>query len=204
MDRPSWVRRQLQSGVFMIERLIRKRDNVYEFTDDPNCILRIQLMPSHHAIELGDQRIQQGDPVLVIHVWNERMPCIPSGGADLKWALHLRRQVINSFKLLGNEVSSNHRYDSVTALYGDSILFSTTGHTGGTQMMKSLGFTILPFHHRLGSFGIFWENLFSWWLMWAFNQPSQDSRKFWQLERTEIWMARQEFLRRYTKMTQTT
>ncbi len=63
--------------------------------------------------------------------------------------------------------------------------------------MQSFGFTVLPYHNPLGKFGEFWENLFSWWLMYAFNTASMDTRKFWQLERTEIWMDRDEFIRRY-------
>lgn len=200
MEKPSWVKSQLQAAVFLIDRLIRKRDHVYEFNDDPQNILRLQLMPAHHAITLGDQVVHQGDTLLVVHVWNERIPPIPAGGADLEWALSLRRRVIYSFKLLGKEVAGNSRYDQVAALYGDSILFSSTSHTGGLRLIKSLGFTVMPFHHPLGRFGVFWENLFSWWLMWAFSQVSMNSREFRRLMRTEVWMTRQEFLRRYGEL----
>lgn len=202
MERPSWIKRQLQSGVFFIDSLIMKRDHVYEFSDDPQCILRIQLMPSHHAITLGDQQVNKGDTVLVVHVWNERIPHIPPGGADLAWALKMRRQVIYSFKLLAKEVGEKPIYDTVVALYGDSVLFSSNSHTGGLRLIQSLGFTVLPFHHPLGKFGVFWENLFSWWLMWAFSQVSQDSRDFRHLERTEIWMSKFDFLRWYSRIEQ--
>ena len=64
-------------------------------------------------------------------------------------------------------------------------------------MIQHLGFTVLPCHRPLGAFGEFWENLFSWWLMWAYNPPSLKSRRFWRLQRTEIWMTTAEFFRRY-------
>jgi len=60
-----------------------------------------------------------------------------------------------------------------------------------------LGFTVLPYYRPMGRFGEFWENLFSWWLMWTFNTSSLYSRKFWYLQRTEIWMTRDDFLQRF-------
>ena len=177
--------------------MIRKSERSYEYCDDPDCVLRIQLMPSPRQVNLGDKVILKDDPVLAIHVWNERMPVIPAGGADLKWALHFRRQVLNSFKLLAGVMQGDATYTPVRAIYGASALFSSTNHTGGMRMMQSFGFTILPYHSPLGKFGDFWENLFSWWLMYAYNTASMGSRKFWQLERTEIWMDRDEFIQRY-------
>jgi hypothetical protein len=193
----SWLGKQLRAGIRLIESMIRKSERSYEFCDDPDCVLRIQLMPSPRQVTLGEKLIMEDDLVLAIHVWNERMPPIPSGGADLKWALHLRRLVLHSYKLLARVMQDDTTYKPVRAIYGSSALFSSTNHTGGKRMMQGFGFTILPYHSPLGKFGEFWENLFSWWLMYAYNTASMESRKFWQLERTEIWMDRDEFIHRY-------
>jgi hypothetical protein len=64
-------------------------------------------------------------------------------------------------------------------------------------MMRHLGFTILPYQRPLGRFGEFWENLFSWWLMWTYNKVSLQSREFLHLQRTEIWMTAKKFILRY-------
>jgi hypothetical protein len=197
MDNNSWVGKQLRAGIRLIESRIRKSERSYEYCDDPDCVLRIQLMSSPRRVVLGGIVILKDDPVLAIHVWNERMPVIPAGGADLQWAMHLRRKVLHSYKLLARVIRNDAAYAPVRAIYGASALFSSSNHTGGRRMMESFGFTILPYHSPLGKFGDFWENLFSWWLMYAYNTASMGSRKFWQLERTEIWMARDEFIRRY-------
>lgn len=199
MDNQSWVGKQLRLGIRFIDSLIRKSEHTYEYSEDPDCILRIQLMPSSHPAAFGEMIIQKGDPVLAIHVWNERMPRITPGGADLQWALKLRRQVIYSFRILAKVMQADEIYAPVRAIYGASVLFSFSNHTGGIRMMQSFGFTVLPYHNPLGKFGEFWENLFSWWLMYAYNTSSMDTRKFWQLERTEIWMDRDEFIQRYTR-----
>ena len=197
MDNQSWVSKQLRAGIRLIDMQIRKSEHSYEYCDDPDCVLRIQLLASPHPATFSGKVIQKGDPLLAIHVWNERMPQIPPGGADLRWALNLRRQVQHSFRILAKVMQGDDVYAPVRAIYGASVLFSSTNHTGGMRMMQSFGFTVLPYHNPLGRFGEFWENLFSWWLMYAYNTASMDTRKFWQLERTEIWMDRNEFIRRY-------
>lgn len=197
MDNQSWVRRQLRAGIRWIDSIIRKSEHSYEYCNDPDCVLRVQLLPSPHPATFGGKVIQKGDPLLAIHVWNERMPQIPFGGADLRWAINIRRQTQHSFRQLATVMQKDSIYTPVKAIFGVSVLFSSNNHTGGMRMMQSFGFTVVPYHNPLGKFGEFWENLFSWWLMYAYNSGSMDTRKFWQLERTEIWMDRNEFIRRY-------
>jgi hypothetical protein len=187
----------MRAGVRLIDGILRKSGRVYEFSDDPGCILRIQLKKANHDVSVGGEKIYRGEQLLVIHIWNERMPKLPREGASLEWALELRRKMIYSFKTLAKEIIKDSRYSHIRALYGVSVLFSFTGHTGGVRMMQRLGFTILPYHNRLGRFGEFWENLFSWWLMWTYNKASLKNRRFFKLQRTETWITMNEFLKRY-------
>ena len=131
MDNQSWVGKQLREGIRLIDSLIRKSERSYEYCDDPDCILRVQLMPCPHATIFGGMAIQKGEPVLAVHVWNERMPPIPPSGADLQWAIHLRRQVLHSFRKLAKVMQDDELYTPVRAIYGASVLFSSTSHTGG-------------------------------------------------------------------------
>jgi hypothetical protein len=187
----------MRAGVRLIDTLVRASLGVYEFTYDSECILRIQLMMANHTVNLGSVRILKGEPVLGIHVWNERIPKLPKEGANLEWALQIRRQVVHSFKALSKEMQRENRYSQIRGIYGASALFSFADHTGGVHMMQHLGFTVLPHHSSLGRFSEFWENLFSWWLMWTYNETSLNSRQFFKLKQTEIWMTVGEFLQRY-------
>ncbi len=187
----------MRAAVRLIDCLLRQHAGLFEFSQDPDCIFRLQLRDSPHSVRIGDQNISKGDPILGLHVWNERMPKIPPSGADLEWALSLRRCLTYSFKAVAKALQEDSRYDHAIALWGASALFSFSDHTGGLKMMQRLGFTVIPYHRPFGRFGEFWENLFSWWMMWAYNDASLQSRKFWHLQRTEIWMTRSDVLRRF-------
>jgi hypothetical protein len=187
----------MRAGVRLIDNLVRASLGVYEFTNDPECILRIQLVRAPHTINIGSDRILKGEPVLGIHAWNEHIPKLPKEGANLEWALRIRRRVLYSLKELAKVMQQDSRYSKILAVCGGSALFSFTNHTGGVRMMQHLGFTVLPCDNSLGRFGEFWENLFSWWLMWTYNEISLHNRKFSKLQRTEIWITTRDFLQRY-------
>jgi hypothetical protein len=102
-----------------------------------------------------------------------------------------------AFKELAKVMQNDLRYSQVRAVCGTSALFSFTEHTGGVRMMQHLGFSVYPYHNPLGKFGVFWENLFSWWLMWVYNETSLHSRHFQKLQRIEIWITADEFVKRY-------
>ncbi len=187
----------LSAGVRFIDTILSKSLGIYVFCDDPVCIMRIQLARAPHTVSIGNQRILKGEPVLGLHAWNERMPKLPKEGANLVWALRLRKQVVHSFMLVAKEMVRDARYSQVRAVFGSSAVFSFSDHVGGTRLMQHFGFTVLPYHRPFGRFGEFWENLFSWWLMWAYNTSSLRSRQFWRLQRTEIWITKDEFLRRF-------
>ena len=187
----------MRLAVRYIDYLLRLHGRIFEFSQDPEIILRLQLMPAPHSVTIGNLMISRGDPILALHVWNERMPKIPLSGADLPWALQLRHRLIRSFSAIAQVMQEYTRYDQIRALYGESALFSFSGHAGGRQMMQHLGFTVLPYYRPLGHFGEFWENLFSWSMMWSFNTASLYTRAFWRLQRSEIWITRSDFLRRF-------
>jgi hypothetical protein len=187
----------MRASARFIDKLLRIRNGVYEFTDDPMCIFRIQLRQAARGVNLKGNEIYTGDPLLGIHIWNEHMPKIPADGADLRWALQSQRMLQHSFKLIASEMQSDTKYAGIRALFGTSALFSFSDHTGGTRMMQHFGFTVLPYHPKRGRFGLFWQNFFSWWLMYTYNHVSLHTRDFWRLQRTEIWMLAEEFINRF-------
>ncbi len=113
----------MRAVVRLIDTILRKWGRIYEFSDDPECILRIQLMSANHTVLIGGERIMRDELVLGIHVWNEHMPKLPKAGVDLEWALRIRRQVVYSFKEIAKVMQHDSRYTQVRAVCATSALF---------------------------------------------------------------------------------
>ncbi|MGH7212294.1 MAG: hypothetical protein ACREF1_12645, partial [Acetobacteraceae bacterium] len=77
---------------------LRRWYGVREFTDDPACLLRLALAPAPHAVTLSDgTRVEAGETVAILHIWNEHIPRFRRGGPDMGWAIDIRRRVLRSF-----------------------------------------------------------------------------------------------------------
>jgi hypothetical protein len=102
-----------------------------------------------------------------------------------------------SLKAVARQMLTDPRLAEVRAVGGATALFSPEGNTGALRLMQRLGFTVTPYQGPMGRFGEFWENLYSWWLMWTFNTVTLRHRRFLALRRAEIWMPAEGFVKRY-------
>ena len=59
---------------------------IFEFSDDPECVLRLQITRAPHTLCLNGRVVNAGEPVLELHLWNEHIPPLPPSGPDLAWA----------------------------------------------------------------------------------------------------------------------
>lgn len=179
------------------DAFVIRGSHVFEFCDDRNCLLRLQLAQARHAILLPGGSIPAGTPVLKLHFWNEHMPPIPPSGPDLAWGNRSARLFLRSLKTVAVYLQSQPGLDAVQAIGGATVLLIPGDHSGGESLVRRFGFTVLPYHNSLGRFGEFWENLYTWALIWTYNPVSLKYHRLFQIRRSEIWMARGEFLRRY-------
>lgn len=187
----------MRALVRWFDDLVRRVEGVFEFCQHADCILRLQLGRARREIDLPGTKIKAGSPVLYLHLWNERLPPFPSGGADLAWANLARRKFISSLRAVAEEIRRNPDLSEVRAVGGVTVLLDLPGGNGGIKLMERLGFSIFPVHHPLGHFGEFWENLYTWALMWTYNPGTLRGRRLLKLKRVEIWISRDDFLRRY-------
>jgi hypothetical protein len=135
--------------------------------------------------------------VLGLHFWNEHMPQIPPEGPNLALAVRGRRMIVSTFRALAREMHHDPRMDSLQALGGATVLFTAGDGSSGEKLFTRLGFTVFPHLNPLGRFGEFWENFYTWILMWAYNAVSLRQRQLLALDRTESWITSGECLRRY-------
>jgi hypothetical protein len=180
-----------------VDRFLRRALGVFEFCDRPDCVLRVRATLTVHAVTLPDRRVPAGAPVVELHMWNEHVPPIPPDGPDLAWAVRFQRRLMASFRELACQMRREPRFAGVRAVGGVTVLplLSTGGRDRG--LFERLGFVVCPHRGPLGRFGEFWENLYTWAIMWTYNQATLRGRGLLRLRRSEIWMGTGEFLRRY-------
>ena len=185
------MRRVIQS----FDALVRYAAGVFEFTQDPVCLLRLQCTALHHNLVLPDARLPARTPVLEFHLWNERVPSLPPGGADLAWARVISRRLIQSFGMVRAYLATELAQAGLRAVGGITVLGSASGSS--SDLLAHLGFNPRPYANPLGRFGEGWENAYTWALMWAYNPASLRGKRLSQLHRTEYWMSTPVFLERF-------
>jgi hypothetical protein len=179
------------------DTLVRRANGVFEVCDDEECLLRLQVARAPHALHLESQVVEAGAPVLVLHLWNEHIPPLPRAGPDLAWAVRGQRLFIQSLRATARQMQRDPRLAGVRAVGGATVLLSPRGNPHKTGLVQRLGFSVTPYHGPLGRFGEFWENFYSWWIMWTFNAVSLRQRRLVRLRRVEVWITADRFLKRY-------
>ena len=189
-----------------MRRIIRAFDHflshvygVTSFNNDPECILRIRLWHAAHAIHLPDLKVARGAPVLELHLWNDHLTPMPEAGPDPAWSIQFWHRLTSSARALARLVAQDPQLSSAQAVGGATVLFEQGEGTATNRLARRIGFSVFPYHNPLGRFGLFWENFYTWWLMWAYNAASVRHRRLLRIQRSEVWMSMDEFLRRYAK-----
>ncbi len=172
-------------------------EGVEPFSDDPLIILRLQHNRAAWNIHLLEGTIPIGAKVITLHLWNERIPCLPPRGADLAWARQFQRLLIHSLRCAAAHISQTPGLHEVQAVGGVTAQISLTGMDGGRALLEHLGFSIFPYHRPAGAFGEFWENFYTWWLIWTFNPASAKRHTLFTLRRSEFWMTKRKFLENF-------
>src|SRR5690348_9606871 len=84
-----------------LDRMLRRCHGVHEYTDDPECMIRIAWRTARHDILLRDGTIvRSGDAIVELHLWNQQLPPIPPPGPGIAWGAAADRQVRRSLTLL--------------------------------------------------------------------------------------------------------
>jgi len=191
----------LRALVSRFDMLLRRQGRVQEFTKDGKCILRIAVGLSHRDLELSDgTKIQPGQEICELHFWNEHMPTMSREGPDLKWGLEFYRLAVRSFRSLAAHMASEQSFANVMALQGELALPSGESRFSLVATGSQLGFDVVDLTlqaGRWGRFKHFWENIYSWALMWAFNPGSLKRKRFLGLHRYEFWISRKMFFHLY-------
>ena len=185
-------------SVSLFDAVIRTYYGVYEFTDDPNCMLRVGLCRSRAAVSLSDgTQIEPGEPVGTLHFWNERLPRYPVHGPDIRWACVVRNRVLHSLHALALCLESDPAWQEIQALCGETALSARLGTSQIRRVAERFGFervpTDFPLRRRLHALG---ESFTLWALTRAFN-PAAVRRQPFLRDHHELRISRAALLKRY-------
>jgi hypothetical protein len=187
----------LDAAVRLVERTLRRRHNVVEYTTDRDCVLRIATTVAADRIDLADgTQIRPGDAVVELHFWNEQLPAIPREGPLIAWGIAMCERAQRSLELLAAHLADD-AYGDVKALRGEASFGSRLGRRQMARVARRFGFELLqgapPLSRR---FRFFWENFLVWGLIRTFNPGGLRGKRLLN-ERYELWMSRAELIRRY-------
>jgi len=193
------MKNPLRLSVYAIDALIRKLSKVEEFTDDADCILRFSLVTSPTRAKVSDGiEVEAGQPLVELHLWNEHIPVMPPEGPDLEWGEKFLKKLRYSLHLLADYIRQEPRLREAEFLKGE-MAFPKVKEKQFEELINRLGF-VLDSREPKGiweHFAEFWENFYSWALIWAFNPASLKKKSLLGMRRYRLWMRKEELLRRY-------
>ena len=198
--RRDWPDEFYARTVGLFDAIIRTCYGVYEFTDDPACVLRIGLSTAHTRVLLSDgTRIEMGELVGTLHFWNEHLPRYENGGPDLGWACAMRSRLLHSLRSLAVYLESEPAWQQIRALRGEAALSARLGTLQVQRVAERFGFERVPTDspprrrpHALG------EGFALWALTRAFN-PAALSRQPFLRDHHELWISRSSLLGSYAR-----
>jgi hypothetical protein len=199
-DSVGWPDEFWASSVGWVDAMLRSHYGIYEFTDDPDCILRVGLSQARAPVRLSDgTQIQPGELVGTLHFWNEQLPRYPSNGPNFAWACTVRDRALYSLRVFSDHIESDPTWQDVRAIRTETALPTRLGAVQIERVFQRYGFEPVPtdtsLMARLHGLG---ECFVLWGLTRAYN-PAALSRQPFLRNRYELWISRATLLLRYAR-----
>ena len=187
----------LRRAISGVDHRLSRRHGVRAFSEDAICILRYAPTIATRAVTLSDgAAIAAGDAVVDIHCWNERIPAMPKGGADLAWAYRVSARLKQSLRLLA-QASETHPDLRAARAYRARVNFVGRGcsNESVSRIIYRMGFEDVD--EGVGTFPArihdALENVLIGALVWTHN-PEALKRDKMIRERRPVWSSRERLL----------
>jgi hypothetical protein len=196
----AWPDELWAGSVGWADAILRSYYGIYEFTDDPDCVLRVGLSQARAPVSLSDGTdIEVGELVGTLHFWNEHMPRYSERGPDLGWACAVRDRVIHSLRAFSEYVESEPGWRDIRAVRTETAIPARLGALQIMRVFHRYGFervatdsSLLARLHGLG------ECFVLWGLTRAFN-PAALPRQPFLRDHHELWISRATLRMRYAR-----
>ena len=185
-----------------LDALLRRREGIFEYSDDPICLFRASYVKSPRSVVLADDaHIAEGDAMMDMHLWNEHVIPIPAEGPGMRYGAQflkgLDRAMAEAARFL--RTSSDPQAAAVRAIRCKTIQMPRHGQE---QLLRILGrfemHTVEPIRPTpwLTRVHEFFENFLILILLWTYNPNALRGAKVIR-ERHEFWVSREALLRRF-------
>jgi hypothetical protein len=184
-----------------LDAFLRRSMGIVEFTNDERCVLRISARRARDGEWLpGGHIAAKGEWIGELHLWNERIPPMPAGGADIVWGTMMRRRLRLSLVMLAEFAQSDPRFSQVKIFCGETA-FATGKSLDQTRGMASFfGFEITENRRAPGFWG-WWERLgeafFLWGMVRTFNPGALKRGSLLKPVWFKFWLRRETLLGKY-------
>lgn len=184
--------------VSALDGLLRWAFGIREFSNDPNCLLRIAKVRSSQQVRLQDQtEILAGDWIGELHLWNEHLPQILRFQGSLATGASFRTRMRNSLRSLAVSVAIEPEMQKLVAFRAQLSSIGQPDRRNWESLAKryrcSARFSRTPLPGRIHDVLAFFLTIT---LTWVFN-PGRRWALGKSMERIEIWISREELLRHF-------
>lgn|SRR5574337_54520 len=144
--------------IFALDERLRRRNGVFDYDAEGECLLRLKLVKARRSIVLKDGvRVRPSDRILDLHFLNEHIPAMGPDGATVAWAIKLMKLFDRSLESLWQFLKARPDLDDVAALRAIWPLRSQDKLHGIESVAQWFGFEFVPetetFGRRLLSLG---------------------------------------------------
>jgi hypothetical protein len=123
---------------------------VVEYTDDPSCIFRLEVSPSHRDVSLRDGvKVRRGDRIARLHFWNEQIPPVPAGGTTIRWARQMQKSLEASLCDLADYLTAHPELADVSVICADVPSGTAAERDKIAHIMGYYGFELIPEDEQL-------------------------------------------------------
>jgi hypothetical protein len=182
--------------ILAFDRWMVRRAKMMPVSNDPNCLLRLELQRAPRNLAFGGITINKGELLLGFHIWNDHLPPLPANADNLGWALLTYRLFAASLPQMADHIRQQPQFANAKILRGKTALLPLP-EKDRRNPLAALGFNVKPYRSPLGKFGNFWEHFYLYWLIWAFNPGSIKGKSLFDVSLTELWVPTSDFLARY-------
>jgi hypothetical protein len=163
-------------------------------------MLRVGVARAEADMAFSDGTLlRAGEPVGVLHLWNEHIATIPTAGPDLRWAMELRDSMAFSLRQLAEAAKSDPRLSQTKAFGGTAVFVSRHGTAQVARLAARYGFDWIrtgPPRTPARRVHDFFENFLVLGLQWAFNPAGLRGKRFIR-PREPFWITRATLLAKY-------